>query len=45
MNSPVRSKPAAAEALAFGSKELRDQFLFDPKWLNLNHGTNTRSIW
>lgn len=40
MDLPIRSKPTAGGAMAFGSKELKDQFSFDPKWLNLNHGMN-----
>lgn len=40
MDMPIRSKPAGADALAFGSKELKDQFTFGPEWLNLNHGTS-----
>ncbi|SPO06492.1 related to isopenicillin N epimerase [Cephalotrichum gorgonifer] len=39
MDLPVRSKPTNSEMFTFGSKELKDQFLFEPGWLNMNHGS------
>lgn len=38
MEVPVRSKPISGETYALGSKELKEQFIFDPNWLNMNHG-------
>lgn len=40
MQVPVRSNPSNGETYALGSKELKEQFPFDPNWLNMNHGRN-----
>lgn len=44
MDLPIRSKPKTGETVAFGSKELKEQFPFDPKWLNLNHGMDSTGL-